>query len=165
MGVLRSGRVCRSICCRTKGLKGFAQHHSAPLARAFCSSLKEHLNEALTGFVASSGPLLLDPKMTTNNIFSSLFLVEFLLFLAASKDNRWVTALLTEFGNGSKDVLENIGRVHREVLWQIALLENMKPDIEDGGSCSTSGCFPLFVLRSFFGEWLLEFLGLQAGNF
>ncbi|KAL3023982.1 hypothetical protein AAZX31_04G094700 [Glycine max] len=122
----------------TMVFKGFAQHHSAPLARAFCSSLKEHLNEALTGFVASSGPLLLDPKMTTNNIFSSLFLVEFLLFLAASKDNRWVTALLTEFGNGSKDVLENIGRVHREVLWQIALLENTKPDIEDDVSCSTS---------------------------
>ncbi|KAG5018915.1 hypothetical protein JHK87_014770 [Glycine soja] len=122
----------------TMVFKGFAQHHSTPLARAFCSSLKEHLNEALAGFVASSGPLLLDPKMTTNNIFSSLFLVEFLLFLAASKDNRWVTALLTEFGNGSKDVLGNIGRVHREVLWQIALLENMKPDIEDGGSCSTS---------------------------
>ncbi|XP_027904990.1 E3 ubiquitin-protein ligase UPL1-like [Vigna unguiculata] len=122
----------------TMVFKGFAQHHSTPLAHAFCTSLREHLNVALTGFGASSGPLLLDPKMTTDNIFSSLFLVEFLLFLAASKDNRWVTALLTEFGNGNKDVLENIGRIHREVLWQIALLENAKLDIEDDGSCSTT---------------------------
>ncbi|KAJ1421330.1 Ubiquitin-associated domain [Sesbania bispinosa] len=68
-------------------------------------------------------------------IFSSLFLVEFLLFLAASKDNRWVSALLTEFGSGSKDVLEDIGHVHREVLWQIALLENKKPGIEEDGAC------------------------------
>ncbi|KAI4308660.1 hypothetical protein L6164_031715 [Bauhinia variegata] len=122
----------------TMVFKGFAQHHSTPLARAFCSSLRDHLKKALAGFGAAPGPLLLDPKMTSHgDIFSSLFLVEFLLFLAASKDNRWVTALLSEFGNGSKDVLEDIGRVHCEVLWQIALLENTKPEIEDDVACSS----------------------------
>ncbi|XP_019414794.1 PREDICTED: E3 ubiquitin-protein ligase UPL1-like isoform X2 [Lupinus angustifolius] len=123
----------------TMVFKGFAQHHSAPLARAFCSSLRQHLKKALNGFGASSRPALLDPRMTTDrSIFSSLFSVEFLLFLAASKDNRWVTALLTEFGAGSKDVLEDIGHVHREVLWQLALLENKKPDYEDDGACSAA---------------------------
>ncbi|KAL1349596.1 hypothetical protein HN51_026113 [Arachis hypogaea] len=122
----------------TMVFKGFAQHHSSPLARAFCSSLREHMKKALAGFGAASEPLLLDPRITPDNgIFSSLFLVEFLLFLAASKDNRWVTALLTEFGNGSKDVLEDIGHVHREVLWQIALLENTKTETEEDGSCSS----------------------------
>ncbi|XP_027330727.1 E3 ubiquitin-protein ligase UPL2-like [Abrus precatorius] len=122
----------------TMVFKGFAQHHSPSLAHAFCSYLREHLEKALEGFGAASEPLLLDPRMTTDGgIFSSLFLVEFLLFLAASKDNRWVTALLTEFGNGGKDVLENIGRVHREVLWQIALLENRKPGIDEDGTCSS----------------------------
>ncbi|KAI5435470.1 hypothetical protein KIW84_022051 [Lathyrus oleraceus] len=122
----------------TMVFKGFAQHHSTPLAHAFCSSLREHLKKTLTGFSEASEPLLLDPRMTNDGgIFSSLFLVEFLLFLAAAKDNRWVSALLTEFGNGSKDVLEDIGRVHREVLWQIALLENKKQGIEEDGSCSS----------------------------
>ncbi|CAL0315575.1 unnamed protein product [Lupinus luteus] len=122
----------------TMVFKGFAQHHSTPLARAFCSSLKEHLKKALAGFGAALEPLLLDPRMTSDNgIFSSLFLVEFLLFLAASKDNRWVTALLTELGNDSKDVLEDIGHVHREALWQIAVLENTKTEVEDGGACSS----------------------------
>ncbi|KAL2584822.1 hypothetical protein GLYMA_14G183000v4 [Glycine max] len=122
----------------TMVFKGFAQHHSIPLAHAFCSSLREHLKKALAGLGAASEPLLLDPRMTTDGaIFSSLFLVEFLLFLAAPKDNRWVTALLTEFGNGGKDVLEDIGRVHREVLWQIALLENRKPEIEEDGACTS----------------------------
>ncbi|KAI9106855.1 hypothetical protein K1719_022383 [Acacia pycnantha] len=121
----------------TMVFKGFAQHHSVPLARAFCSFLREHLKKALAGLGAASGHLLLDPKLRTDNgIFSSLSLVEFLLFLAASKDNRWVTALLTEFGNGCKDVLQDIGHVHREILWQIALLENTKPEIEEDGSCS-----------------------------
>ncbi|KAK7275857.1 hypothetical protein RIF29_16983 [Crotalaria pallida] len=123
----------------TMVFKGFAQHHSTALARAFCSSLREHLKKALAGFGASSEPLLLDPRMATDGgTFSSLFLVEFLLFLAASKDNRWVTALLTELGNSSKDVLEDIGHIHREVLWQIALLENTKTEIEDDGASSDS---------------------------
>ncbi|KAG8632786.1 E3 ubiquitin-protein ligase UPL2 isoform X2 [Manihot esculenta] len=123
----------------TMVFKGFTQHHSAPLARAFCFSLRDHLKKALAGFGANSGSFLLDPRTTPDTeIFPSLFLVEFLLFLAASKDNRWVTALLTEFGNGSKDVLEDIGRVHREVLWHIAMLEDAHLEIEEGGTGSGS---------------------------
>ncbi|KAK8642698.1 hypothetical protein V6N13_012035 [Hibiscus sabdariffa] len=119
--------------------KGFTQHHSAPLARAFCSSLREHLKKALTGFVAASGSSLLDPRvMPDDGVFSPLFLVEFLLFLAASKDNRWVSALLAELGNGSKDVIEDIGCVHREILWQISLLEDAKVEIEDDGASTSS---------------------------
>ncbi|KAF8411336.1 hypothetical protein HHK36_003883 [Tetracentron sinense] len=123
----------------TMVFKGFTQHHSAPLANAFCSSLRDHLKKALTGFSSVLGSFLLDPRITPDSgIFSSLFFVEFLLFLAASKDNRWVTALLTEFGNGSKDVLEDIGRMHREVLWQIARLEDAKLEKEDDSSGSTT---------------------------
>ncbi|KAK2981039.1 hypothetical protein RJ640_005931 [Escallonia rubra] len=117
--------------------RSFAQHHSAPLARAFCSSLRDHLKKALTGLSAVSGSFLLDPKMTPDSeIFSSLFLVEFLLSLSTSKDNRWVNALLTEFGSGSKDVLEEIGHIQREILWQIALAEDAKLEIEDDGADS-----------------------------
>ncbi|XP_022768487.1 E3 ubiquitin-protein ligase UPL2-like isoform X2 [Durio zibethinus] len=123
----------------TMVFKGFTQHHSASLSRAFCSSLREHLKKALTGFGAASGSVLLDPKMMPyDGVFSPLFLVEFLLFLAASKDNRWVSALLAELANGSKDVLEDIGRVHREILWQIALLEDAKVEMEDDGASSSS---------------------------
>ncbi|KAK4359158.1 hypothetical protein RND71_021387 [Anisodus tanguticus] len=121
----------------TMVFKTFTQHHSAALARAFCSFLKDNLKKALSGFDAVSGAFMLDPKNTPDRTFSSLFLVEFLLFLAASKDNRWVTALLTEFGNGSKDVLEDIGRIHREILWQIALLEESKVDVEEDGAGAT----------------------------
>ncbi|XP_021903500.1 E3 ubiquitin-protein ligase UPL1-like [Carica papaya] len=112
--------------------KGFTQHHSASLARAFCSSLRDQLKKALGGLSAASGSFLLDPRVTQDTgIFSPLFLVEFLLFLAASRDNRWVTALLSEFGNGSKDVLEDIGQVHHEILWQMALLEDAKLETDE----------------------------------
>ncbi|CAH9121740.1 unnamed protein product [Cuscuta epithymum] len=116
----------------TMVFKTFTQHHSAALARACCSFLRDHMKKALMGLGGVSGSFLLDPKISPDTTtFSSLFLVEFLLFLAASKDNRWVTALLSEFGNGSKDVLEDIGKIHREILWQIALLEDAKLE-EDG---------------------------------
>ncbi|XVE55632.1 hypothetical protein DITRI_Ditri03aG0174200 [Diplodiscus trichospermus] len=128
-----------SILHSTMVFKGFTQHHSAPLARAFCSSVREHLKKALTGFDATSGLFLLDPRLIPDDgVFSPLFLVEFLLFLGASKDNRWVSALLAELGNGSRDVLEDIGRVHREVLWQIALLEDAKLEMEDDGASACS---------------------------
>ncbi|GFY85914.1 ubiquitin-protein ligase 2 [Actinidia rufa] len=116
----------------TMVFKGFTQHHSAPLARAFCSSLRDHLKKTLSGFSAASGSFLLDHRTTPDSeVISYLFLVEFVLFLAASKDNRWITALLTEFGNESKDVLGDIGRVQCEVLWQIALLEDAKLEMDD----------------------------------
>jgi E3 ubiquitin-protein ligase HUWE1 len=110
--------------------KGFTQHHSAPLARAFSSFLREHLVKALT-------EVTLDPT-PDNHSRPSLFVVEFLLFLAASKDNRWINALLVEFADAGKDVLENIGRVHRETLWQIALLEDSKVLDVDSDSSNTS---------------------------
>lgn len=116
----------------TMVFKCFTQHHSTPLARAICSSLQNHLKETLTRISAVSGSFLLDSRTTPDPaIFSSLSLVEFLLFLAASKDSRWVMSLLTEFGNDSKDVLEDIGRIHRETLWQISLLEDTKSETDD----------------------------------
>ncbi|XP_051123521.1 E3 ubiquitin-protein ligase UPL2-like isoform X2 [Andrographis paniculata] len=119
----------------TMVFKCFTQHHSTPLARAICSSLRHHLEETLTRISAVSVSCLLDPRVGPDpTIFSSLSLVEFLLFLAASKDSRWVTSLLAEFGNGSKDVLEDIGQIHREALWQIALLEETKAEIKDESS-------------------------------
>nr|XP_043638137.1 E3 ubiquitin-protein ligase UPL2-like [Erigeron canadensis] len=122
--------------------ESFTQDHSARLARAFCSTLKEYLKSTLDNFGVRSGLFVLDAKATQHSeVFSSLFLVEFLLFLAASEDNRSVTALLQEFGNDSKGVLESIGKLHREILWQIAILEDFKSENEDDndGSGSSDG--------------------------
>ncbi|XXG55804.1 hypothetical protein AAC387_Pa03g3392 [Persea americana] len=124
----------------TMVFKGFTQHHSTPLAHAFCSSLRDHLKKALSGFSSTGGLFSLGSRPPPDSsMFSPLFVVEFLLFLAASKETRWVSALLAEFGNGSKDVLEDIGRVHREVLWQIALLDDAKLELKDDICISCGG--------------------------
>ncbi|GJN13373.1 hypothetical protein PR202_gb00067 [Eleusine coracana subsp. coracana] len=52
--------------------------------------------------------------------------------------NRWMNALLLEFGDASRDILEDIGRVHREVLWQISRFEEKKIDPETGSSPSAN---------------------------
>ncbi|KAL6623150.1 hypothetical protein ACP70R_033029 [Stipagrostis hirtigluma subsp. patula] len=120
----------------TMVFKGFTQHHSTPLARAFCSALKEHLKSALQELdkVCSS----IETTKLEKGAIPSVFVVEFLLFLAASKDNRWMNALLSEFGDASREVLEDIGRVHREVLWLISLFEEKKTDSEASSSASAS---------------------------
>lgn len=120
----------------TMVFKGFTQHHSAPLARAFCSSLREHLKSALEELDKFSSSV--ETIKFEKGAIPSLFVVEFLLFLAASKDNRWMNALLSEFGDASREVLEDIGRVHREVLWKISLFEESKIDSETSSSSSVS---------------------------
>ncbi|KAK4796818.1 hypothetical protein SAY86_029144 [Trapa natans] len=123
----------------TMVFKGFTRHHSAPLACAFCYALSEHLKKALAGFHSCRGSFMLDPKGGQDEkLFSELSLVEFLLFLAAAKDDRWVTALLKEFANCREEVLKDIGHVQREVIWQIALLEDAKLEKEYDVSGSTS---------------------------
>ncbi|KAL0693668.1 hypothetical protein Bca4012_060848 [Brassica carinata] len=98
---------------------------SVNLAESTAMEMDSDVKKALEGLKDLSGTFLLDRKLSPScGIFSSLFLVEFLLFLAASKDNRWVTALLSEFANGSKDVLESIGHLHRQILWHIAVYES-----------------------------------------
>ncbi|RLN00081.1 E3 ubiquitin-protein ligase UPL1-like isoform X2 [Panicum miliaceum] len=120
----------------TMVFKGFTQHHSTPLARAFCSSLREHLKSALEELNKVSSSI--EMSKLEKGVIPSLFVVEFLLFLAASKDNRWMNALLSEFGDASREVLEDIGRVHREVLCKIALFEENKIDSEASSSSSAS---------------------------
>lgn len=52
----------------------------------------------------------------------------------ATRENRWLATLMAEFGNDSKDVFLDLEMIHREILWQVALIEDSKAVIkkEDG---------------------------------
>ena len=46
---------------------------------------------------------------------------------------------MEEFGNDGKDVLLDIGMIHREILWQVALIEDSKAMMKkDDGNVSSS---------------------------
>lgn len=121
--------------------KAFTQQHSAALARVFCAYLREHLKTTLNVLGPVVGTNLLAAENGLNRkVFWCLFVVQFFVFLAdATRDNRWLAALMAEFGNDSKDVLVDIGMIHREILWQVALIEDSKAVIKkEDGNVSTS---------------------------
>jgi E3 ubiquitin-protein ligase HUWE1 len=63
----------------------------------------------------------------------------FIFLVDATRENRWLAALMAEFGNDSKDVLLDIGMIHREILWQVALIEDSKAVIKkDDGNITSS---------------------------
>ncbi|KAI5441756.1 hypothetical protein KIW84_010991 [Lathyrus oleraceus] len=62
-----------------------------------------------------------------------------------TSENFWMVAFSSPskaVGCLHKDVLENIGHVYREILWQISLLENTKREIEDDVASSLTDSQP-----------------------
>lgn len=56
-----------------------------------------------------------------------MFVVHVFVFLAyATRENRWLATLMSGFGNNSKDVLLEIGIIHREIIQQVALIGDSK---------------------------------------
>ncbi|GLJ53784.1 hypothetical protein SUGI_1147870 [Cryptomeria japonica] len=118
--------------------KVFTHQHSNVLAQVYCEFLRGHLRATSDELDPVAGTNLLAAENGLNQkVFWCFFVLQFFVFLAdATRENRWLAALMTEFGNGSKDVLIDIGRIHREILWQIALFEDSKVGVkkDDGPS-------------------------------
>ncbi|GAB4845935.1 E3 ubiquitin-protein ligase upl1 [Ancistrocladus abbreviatus] len=108
--------------------KNFSPQHSVALARAVCSFLREHLNttnELLDSVGGSPFPELETAKQLKvlrclSSLEGILSLSNFLL--------KGTTTVFSELGAGDADVLRDIGRSYREVLWQISLSCDSKLD-------------------------------------
>lgn len=101
--------------------KNFSAQHSAALARAVCSFLKEHLSTTIEVLDSIEGTPLanLEPAKQTK-VMRCLSSLEGILSLSNSL-LKGTTTVVSELGTGDADVLKDIGRVHREILWQISL--------------------------------------------
>ncbi|GMH25044.1 hypothetical protein Nepgr_026887 [Nepenthes gracilis] len=120
--------------------KNFSPQHSATLARAVCSFLKEHVHKAneLLDSVAGTPVAELDAAKQIkvlrclSSLEGILSLSNFLL--------KGTTTVISELCAGNADVVKNIGRSYREVLWQISLCCDSKVDEKkniDGDTEST----------------------------
>ncbi|KAI0492443.1 hypothetical protein KFK09_026716 [Dendrobium nobile] len=108
--------------------KNFSPQHSAALARAVCSFVREHLkltNELLDSLsgsklteVESEKQMAVLKCMCT--LEGLLSLVNFLL--------KGTTAMISELGSYDADILIELGKAYREVLWQISLSSDSKVD-------------------------------------
>lgn len=108
--------------------KNFSPQHSASLARAVCSFLRDHLkstNELLAS-VGGTQLAVVESGLQTKVLrhFSSLegilSLSNFLL--------KGTTSVVSELGTADADVLRDLGSTYREIIWQISLCNDSKVD-------------------------------------
>ncbi|KAL9235242.1 hypothetical protein vseg_010019 [Gypsophila vaccaria] len=108
--------------------KNFSAHHSASLAKAVCSFLREHLNTTIKALESSGGVRLTGMEaMEQTKVLRCLSSLEGILSVSNSL-LKGTTTVISELGAGYADVLNDIGKVYREVLWQISLSCDSKVD-------------------------------------
>jgi len=106
--------------------KNFSAQHAASLARAVCSFLREHLSTTIELLDSIGGTRLTDLEcVEQTKVLRCLSSLESILSLSNSL-LKGTTTVVSELGTGDADVLKDIGRVYREVLWQISLPSDSK---------------------------------------
>ncbi|KAK4341923.1 hypothetical protein RND71_037739 [Anisodus tanguticus] len=108
--------------------KNFSPQHSASLARAVCSFLREHLkltNELIVQIRGSQFVKVESAKRI--NVLKNLSSLEGILSLSNSL-LKGSTTVVSELGTTDADVLKDLGRAYKEVLWQISLCCDSKVD-------------------------------------
>lgn len=125
--------------------KHFSPQHSAALARAVCSSIREHLNVVNELWENVSGAKLAEIESVKRlEVLKSLSHLEGLLSLSTLLlKGTSTTTLFSELGSADADILSELGKTYKEMLWQISLTSDSKIDEkqdadQEAGSGETS---------------------------
>lgn len=110
--------------------KNFSPQHSASLARSVCSCLREHLrttNDLLVSLGGSQLATIEAGKQTQvlrclSSLEGLLSLSNFLL--------KGTTSVVSELSTADADVLKDLGRAYREIVWQISLFNDSVADVK-----------------------------------
>ncbi|KAM1806044.1 hypothetical protein ACFX11_029236 [Malus domestica] len=108
--------------------KNFSPQHSASLARAVCSFLREHMkstNELLVSVGGTQLALVESTKQT--QVLRHLSSLEAILSLS-NVLLKGTTTVVSELGAADADVLKDLGSTYREIIWQISLCNDVKLD-------------------------------------
>ncbi|KAB2044499.1 hypothetical protein ES319_D01G095000v1 [Gossypium barbadense] len=108
--------------------KSFSPQHSASLARAVCSFLREQL-KLTNELLASIGGTQLATVETGNQtkVLRSLSSLEGILSLCNFL-LKGTTSVVSELSTVDADVLKDLGRAYREIIWQISLSNDTMAD-------------------------------------
>ncbi|KAK6934616.1 HUWE1/Rev1, ubiquitin binding region [Dillenia turbinata] len=108
--------------------KNFSPQHSASLARAVCSFLREQLRLTTVTLVSVEGTNLAEVESGKQiKVLRCFFSLEGILSLSNSL-LKGTSTVVSELGNSDADVLKDLGKVYREILWQISLCTDSKLD-------------------------------------
>lgn len=128
--------------------KNFPQPHSASLARAVCSFLREYLKSTFELLLSLGGCQLAQVEPAKRSkVARCLSSLDGIISLANSL-LKVTTAVVSELGTADSEVLKDLGGVYREVLWQVSLYHDSKvhekqsslvePNCPNAGVSSTS---------------------------
>lgn len=129
--------------------KNFAAQHAAVLARAVCSFLREHLKSTNELLSSIKGSQLAQVEVSQRvKILKSLSTLEGILSLSNSL-LKGANTIVSELGSADADVLKDLGKAYREILWQVSLCCELKveekrsvdvePESADTGPSSVAG--------------------------
>ncbi|XP_028943761.2 E3 ubiquitin-protein ligase UPL1-like isoform X1 [Malus domestica] len=108
--------------------KNFSPQHSASLARAVCSFLREHLKSTNELLVSVGGTqLALVESVKQTQVLRHLSSLEAILSLS-NVLLKGTTTVVSELGAADADVLKDLGSTYREIIWQISLCNDVKSD-------------------------------------
>ncbi|XP_052178127.1 E3 ubiquitin-protein ligase UPL1 isoform X2 [Diospyros lotus] len=108
--------------------KNFSAQHSASLARAVCSFLREYLKSVNEILVTVGGTQIAQLESSKQmKVLRCLSSLEGILALSNSL-LKGTTTVVSELATADADVLKELGRVYKEVLWQISLCCDSKVD-------------------------------------
>ncbi|KAK4254640.1 hypothetical protein QN277_009993 [Acacia crassicarpa] len=108
--------------------KNFSQQHYVSLARAVCSFLRERLkstNELLDSVGGTQLALVESAKRT--KVLGYLSSLEGVLTLSIFL-LKGTSTVVSELGAADADVLKDIGKAYKEIIWQISLCNDSKSD-------------------------------------
>ncbi|KAJ1430487.1 Ubiquitin-associated domain [Sesbania bispinosa] len=108
--------------------KNFSPQHYVSLARAVCSFLREHLkstNELLDSVGGTQLALVESTKQT--KVLKCLSSLEGVLTLSVFL-LKGTTTVVSELSTSDADVLKDIGRTYKEIIWQISLCNDSKAE-------------------------------------
>ncbi|KAI4388584.1 hypothetical protein MLD38_000898 [Melastoma candidum] len=106
--------------------KNFSIQHTVSLARALCSFIKEQLRITDDLLEAVGSPSIMTAE---TNMREAVLRNFFILEGALSLSNyllKVTTALFSEVGAADADVLKGIGRIYREIIWQLSVCASSK---------------------------------------
>ncbi|XP_021641769.2 E3 ubiquitin-protein ligase UPL1 isoform X2 [Hevea brasiliensis] len=108
--------------------KNFSQQHSASLARAVCTFLREQVKSVNELLVSVGGTQLAAVESANQTkVLRYLSSLEGLLSLSNFL-LKGTTTVVSELGTADADILKDLGKTYREIIWQISLCNDSEVD-------------------------------------
>lgn len=108
--------------------KNFSPQHSASLSRAVCSFLRDHLKLTNELMISVRGAKIVELENANQmRFFRHLFNLDGLLSLSNFL-LKGTTTMASELSSADADILKDLGKVYKEMLWQISLCCDYKTD-------------------------------------